>query len=89
MVLVKYSPQKSKIECSEIEKKILYPKLDKELAYFHEGYFFTPAYEMGFWDGKTHFFSIATGKFHSGFLSRVLKLINKLGLQADVVDYPD
>lgn len=89
MVVVKYNPVKSRVFCDNaLDSKRLYAKLDSELRYRHDGYFFMPAYQMGVWDGYTHFFSVKTGKFHSGFLTRVLKICRQLQLEVDVEGYP-
>lgn len=90
MVTITYSPVKSKLVCSSTaEKSHLFPVIDKALSFYKDGYFFSPKYQMHVWDGKTHFFSVVTGRFYSGFIGRVLKIIREEGYKSEVVGYPE
>lgn len=55
--------------------------LEFGLSYFDTGAVFTRAYQRGTWDGRKYLYKIASaranyGKFPSGLISRVVKIIN-------------
>ena len=68
-------------------------ELDNLLSYFTEGYFFSPMYRRGMWDGKKHLYKRTTaahpyGKFPTGLISRVLKIFDEY-FPEDAVDIED
>lgn len=89
MVTFEYGPIKTHVTSdNSLERKRVFDLLDTRLSYYKDGYFFSPAYEMGVWDGKQHFFSVTTGKLYSGFTSRALQLLKQNGIQYQLEGYP-
>lgn len=50
------------------------------------GYYFTPAYKNGRWDGKVHFFERKTRTFPTGLLSQVLELLEPFEVKVEIHD---
>lgn len=89
MVTLHYGVVKTHVTSDDpLERKAVFHILDERLAYFKSGYFFSPAYECGLWDGKQHFFSRTTGLLYSGFVTRALQILHKEGVPYDLVGYP-
>lgn len=90
MVTITYDTVKSQVTADDpVELRAAFHILDSRLSYHKKGYFFSPAYEMGLWDGKQHFFSTTTGLLYSGFISRALQVLKKEGFEYEVVGYPE
>jgi len=85
-IYIEFSPVKCKItsELSEDVKDLLY----NTLAYRNSGYFFSPKFQSGVWDGYTHLFSKKTQLFRPGLLYRVIDILNNEGLDPVVVNMP-
>jgi len=58
--------------------------LSDKWAFHVNGYQYTPTYKRGHWDGKKKFVS-NTGKFKSGMLNNILKDLNQIGCQPEVI----
>jgi len=57
----------------------------KEFGIHVDGYFFMPAYKLGRWDGKVHFFE-KTGKTYVRLLDKILPFIEKWGYDIELID---
>lgn len=89
MVTITYGTVKSHVSSDDpLERKAVFTILDSRLSYYKPGYFFSPAYSMGVWDGKVHFFSVTTGLLYSGFITRALQILHKEGVPYDLIGYP-
>lgn len=62
------------------------PELEYFLSVAHEGYFFSPQYKAGLWDGRTHFLKIPSLKFPTGLLFMIEEFFNNHGIEYMVVD---
>ncbi|MCM1216771.1 MAG: DEAD/DEAH box helicase [Lachnospiraceae bacterium] len=51
-----------------------------------DGYYFSPAYKSGRWDGKTHFFNRSSGKFPTGMLHKALEILEPFELNIKLND---
>lgn len=71
----------SKLVTENLELK---RKLDTKFAIPVPGHQFTKLFQKKRWDGKRHFFSLATGRFPTGLLHEVLAELKKLGEFAEV-----
>lgn len=49
--------------------------IDSELAVPQPGYFFSPSFKNGLWDGKIHFFDKRSQSFPTGLLNKVLAIL--------------
>lgn len=56
--------------------------IDDELAVRQNGYFFSPSFKNGYWDGYIRFLDKKTNTFPTGLLSAVLKVVE----DAEVID---
>ena len=89
MVTITYGTVKSHVSSDDpLERKAVFHILDQRLSYFKSGYFFSPMYSAGMWDGKQHFFSVTTGLLYSGFVTRALQILHREGISYDLVGYP-
>jgi superfamily II DNA or RNA helicase len=61
------------------------PELESILAIHHEGYFFSPQFRAGIWDGKTHFLQ-QSGKFPTGLLLIVCDYLDEHEVDYEIVD---
>lgn len=59
------------------------------LAYRSEGYFFSPKYQSGIWDGYNRLYKANTKKFRVGLLSKVIDLLEEANCNVQVIDFPD
>ena len=50
-------------------------EIDNHLSYKVNGYFFSPLYRMGRWDGRAHLFNRKKQSCRIGFLFRIIKLL--------------
>lgn len=88
-------PETIQIQFSSVFCKILTPvsaelaeRLDKYLSYHPSGYFFSPKYQSGVWDGLIRLYYPKTGSFRSGLLLRVTLFLQELGYEVVVLDKP-
>ena len=63
-------------------------ELYDHLAYRPEGYFFSPQYQSGQWDGYKHLYQPVRQKFRIGVLSKVLDFFEKRGSTVCVTGIP-
>ncbi len=66
----------------------LHNYLNEKLAYRPDGYFFSPKYQEGEWDGWSRLYKINTKRFRVGLLSRVIQLLSKKGCEVFVINFP-
>lgn len=85
-IYIEFSPVRCKIvsDISEETSKYLY----KVLAYRNNGYFFSPKYQSGVWDGFTHLFSNRTNSFRPGLIYRVRDLLVQQGYEVIINGAP-
>lgn len=62
------------------------PKVARALSVATPGYQFSPRYKAGFWDGQTRFFSPKTGKFPTGLVNDVLKVLKENDEEYEIED---
>jgi superfamily II DNA or RNA helicase len=60
--------------------------LDEALSCFYEGYFFSPRYKQGAWDGKIHFLAIPYLTFPTGLLFMVEEFFKGKNIEYKIVD---
>lgn len=60
---------------------------DKETSYQVPHAFHTPAYKLGRWDGKTHFFKKQNGNTFISMLERIVPIIVNNGYQIEFEDF--
>lgn len=65
--------------------------LDSALSYWSDGFYFSPKYRSGGWDGRIHLFKKSTyanpfGKFPTGLLSRILGVLDNTGVPVQIED---
>jgi len=61
-------------------------ELEDLLAVRHDGYWFSPQYKAGRWDGKTHFLSVPALKFPTGLLFLVEEYFKEKDMKYSIVD---
>lgn len=61
-------------------------ELEARLTVAHEGYWFSPQYKKGFWDGKTHFLKVPSLKFPTGLLFIVEEYFKEKDMKYSIVD---
>lgn len=61
-------------------------ELEELLAVKHDGYFFSPQYKRGLWDGKTHFLTVPALKFPTGLLFIVEEYFKEKDMKYSIVD---
>lgn len=84
--IIKYHPVKSKIItplAPDLERVIF-----EALRYQPEGFFYSGKYQNHQWDGYKECYSLATQKFRSGLIHRVLNLLTGLGYTPVVEGFP-
>lgn len=59
--------------------------LYNEFGPFVDGYFFSPKYKIGVWDGRVRFFQ-KTGKTYIRLLDQILPFIEKWGYEIELID---
>lgn len=59
--------------------------LHKKYAIFKDGYFFTPQFRLGRWDGKIRFFE-KTGKTYIRLLEEIIPFLDKWGYEIELKD---
>jgi superfamily II DNA or RNA helicase len=91
MITITYGTAYSTLTSNSIsEERLVRQAVDNAWAIRVPGYFFTPAYKKGFWDGFEHFFSAKTGRFPTGLLARVLKTVKEMDPDGlEVVGFPE
>jgi DNA excision repair protein ERCC-3 len=62
--------------------------LNTELSYRPEGYFFSPRYQAGGWDGYSRLFSVAKHCFRSGLLNQAVEKLQSEGYDVEVKGFP-
>jgi superfamily II DNA or RNA helicase len=89
MLTIEFGPVYSHLTSdSPREQKEAYRLLHHEMTFWAEGYFYSPRYQAGLWDGREHFFT-PKGRFLSGLLAKILKLLADNDFEAEVEGYPD
>jgi len=66
----------------------LQEELYNTLAYRSEGYFFSPRYQSGMWDGFVRLYQPQHNRFRSGLLSRVITFLSSRSLTPRVIGQP-
>ena len=66
-------------------KEILY----EELKYKADGYFHSPRFQNGQWDGYNRMFYTRTSRFRIGLLSRVYWLLKNRGIDVKIINMPE
>lgn len=61
-------------------------ELEARLTVAHEGYWFSPQYKKGQWDGKTHFLTVPALKFPTGLLFIVEEYFKEKNMEYKIVD---
>lgn len=90
MITIKYGTAYSTVSSNSVqEERLVRYTLDNTLAVRVPGYFFTPAYLNGGWDGYDRLFKRKTGKFPTGLLARVLKIVRKMEADVEVIGFPE
>lgn len=83
MIKIKINKQWCFLE--NIDKEQL-KEIDKHLSYKVNGYFFSPLYRMGRWDGLAHLFNRKKQSFRTGFLYRIIQLFELNKWKFEVID---
>ncbi len=60
--------------------------IDKALAPFQQGYFFSTKYKLGQWDGRVHLLHKQFSSFPTGLIDKVCRIIGTSGEDFKVVD---
>lgn len=91
MITITYGTAHSTLTSNSVsEERLVRQAVDNALAIRVPGYYFTPAYKKGYWDGFEHFFSAKTGKFPTGLLSRVMKVVREMEPEdIEVLGFPE
>ena len=90
MITIKYAPLHSTVVCEDkAEQKAVFAFLYKKFSVWVDGANFTPAYELGIWDGYARFFSKTSGQFPSGLLVKVASALLSEDYEFDVEDMPE
>jgi len=83
------------IQFSPVRCRILTPlpedveaMLYAALSYRTDGYFFSPKFQSGNWDGYNRLYSKRTHSFRPGLIYRVKQLLEKEGLFVNILDTP-
>ena len=58
------------------------------LSYHPEGYFYSPKYQSGVWDGLVHLYQPKHKRFKTGLLNRVIKYLKDNNLDYHITDLP-
>lgn len=61
-------------------------ELEARLTVAHDGYWFSPQYKRGLWDGKTHFLKVPALKFPTGLRFIVEEYFKEKGIEYKIVD---
>jgi superfamily II DNA or RNA helicase len=64
-------------------------ELDDALKFHTEGYYFSPQYQSGGWDGYTHLYHLKTHRFRAGMLLKVLEFLEVKSIGGTVFNFPD
>ena len=64
-------------------------QLYQELAYQTDGFFFSPAFQNGVWDGYTRLYRPKKQQFRTGLLSRVVSVLQSGGVEVVIHGKPD
>lgn len=62
--------------------------LNALLSFRPTGYFFSPQYQSGIWDGYTRLYHEKTRKFRAGLLSKVVQFLQSQGYQVQIDNAP-
>lgn len=71
---------------TRIEGKYPEPVVDRATSYVQDGYFFSPAYKKGHWDGRIRLFDKRGLKFPTGLLSTVTEGLDRVGWEYELED---
>ncbi|BAK52977.1 DNA helicase [Bacillus phage SP-10] len=67
-------------------RDLLLTSIDDELAVRSPGYFFSPAFKSGRWDGFIRFYDRRTRTFPTGLLDSVLSIFAEAGIEFEIDD---
>jgi len=85
-IYIEFSPVRCRIT-SDISSEITNLLYDT-LAYRSSGYFFSPKFQSGVWDGYNHLFSKKTLSFRAGLLYRVRSILLNEGFEVAILNAP-
>jgi len=86
-VTIEFSPVWCRIISENSQE--LHEYLHNKLAYRPDGYFFSPKYQNGIWDGYSRLYKANTKRFRVGLLTRVVNLLQESECDINVIDFPD
>jgi superfamily II DNA or RNA helicase len=86
-VLIEFSFIWCKIKTTNIYKvdSLLY----NSLCYRPEGYFYSPKYQDGRWDGFCRLYKPKTRRFRTGLLPRVIQILEDNGFEVQILNFPN
>lgn len=73
----------------DYDREIAYGLLDRRYSYPVEGFYFSPAYRAGTWDGRSHLVRRLRGgglTFPAGLFPEAMTLLRKAGYEVEVVE---
>ena len=70
-------------------KPELHEYLYDTLSYRPDGYFFSPKYQEGIWDGYNRLYKGNTKRFRIGLLSKVITLLKDAGCEVEIKNFPE
>lgn len=85
-VTIEFSPVWCQITSNNSQE--LYEYLYNNLAYKPEGFYFSPKYQEGVWDGYSRLFKPITKRFRVGLLTKVIRLLEETDCTVVVSDFP-
>lgn len=86
LLKIKFSPVYCRFD-SDIPERIQHLLFEK-LAFRPTGYFFSPKYQTGIWDGYNRLFNHNKNQFRSGLLNRVIKILEDENYEVEVLNLP-
>lgn len=86
-VQIHFSPVWCQLTSNNSER--LHEILFNALSYQVEGYFYSPKFQMGMWDGYNRLYKPKTRRFRSGLLPKVLDVLERNGCSITVEGYPE
>lgn len=85
-VVIKFSPTWCHIESNH--DITFHQFLFDSLSYRPKGYYFSPKYQEGIWDGYTRLYNIKNKSFRSGLLSKTINLLKDKGYTIILNNFP-
>jgi len=67
----------------------VYNLLYDTLKYRPEGYYFSPKYQNGIWDGYCRLYKHASKKFRTGLLPRVVDILKSNNYEIEILNFPN